>query len=200
MGAAQATAQLTQAVQRRRRGNGLTPGELETRYPSLRSLAKPSGQGARDAWIAVFNARPDLMAALLGDFIKQVHAQPGRIGQRPMPREEQVDFDALVYGDHNDLPLTEVLPKLIQDSERAFVRRVGIMSRTQAQRMLAGQYDPDVQELRAIAAAVGKPASFFLEYRKAMALAAFLNLIEERPGLATRLYRNYLETRLGNQA
>lgn len=181
---------------RRRRGKGLAPEELEQRYPSLRALSQPTGRGARDAWIAVFNARPDAMAALLGDFIKQVHAQPGRIGQRPMPREEQVDFQSLVYGEDNDLPLVDVLPKLIKGSERSFVAAVGMMSRSQVQRMLLGDYDPTVHELRAIAAAVGKPASYFIEYRKAMAFAAFRTMIEERPGLATTLYRRYLEVRM----
>lgn len=183
------------APTRRRRGKGLTPEELEQRYPSLRELSQLSGKGAKGAWIAAFRARPDAMAALLGDFIKQVHARPGRIGQRPMPREEEVDFQALVYGEGNDLPLIEVLPKLIRTSEVMFARRI-MLSRTQTQRLLAGIYDPDVDELRRIAAVVGKPATFFVEYRKAMAFAAFRNLIEERPGLATTLYRRYLEVRI----
>lgn len=185
------------APQRRRRGRGLPTEEMHERYPSLTALARPAGKGARGAWIAAFNARPDAMAALLGDFIKQVHAQPGRIGQRPMPREEHVDFDSLVYGEDNDLPLAEVLPKLMTVSERAFASKVH-MSRTQVQRLLAGQYDPDVRELRLIAAAVRKPAVFFVEYRKAMAIAAFIGLLDEHPGLATTLYRRYLEVRIGD--
>lgn len=136
------------------------------------------------------------MHSLLADFIKQVHAEPGRIGQRPMPKESQVDFQALIYGEDNDLPLVDVLPKLVRVSERMFCIQVH-MSRSQYQRMLKNEYDPDVNELRMIAAAVKKPASYFVEYRKAMAVAAFLNLIEERPGIATALYRKHLEVRLG---
>jgi hypothetical protein len=173
--------------------------EVHARYPSLRALTRPSGRASKNAWIAVFNARPDAMHSLLADFIKQVHAQPGRIGQRPMPREEEVDFHALLYGEDNEEPLTLVLPKLITISERAFVAKVH-MSRTQFQRLLAGEYDPDVNELRQIAAAVKKPPLYFVEYRKAMAVAAFLNLLEERPGIATTLYRQYLESRMGDGA
>jgi hypothetical protein len=180
---------------RRRRNKGVPQEDLEKRFPSLSHLAGPTGRATRLAWVAVFNTRPDAMHSLLADFIKQVHAQPGRIGQRPMPREEQVDFQSLVYGETTDLPLVDVLPKLVKVSERRFCAQVA-MSRAQYQRMLKGEYDPDVNELRLIAKALKKPPTFFLEYRKAMAVAAFLNLLDERPGIATSLYRKYLEVRL----
>ena len=135
------------------------------------------------------------MHSLIADYIKQVHAQPGRIGQRPMPKEEVVDFNGLMYGEQNDLPIHEVLPKIVQVSERMFCSQIH-MSRTQYQRLLAGKYDPDVNEIRAIAKALKRPPTFFAEYRKAMAVAAFINLIDERPGIATSLYRNYLEVRM----
>jgi hypothetical protein len=183
------------APQRRRRGKGMPVDELEARYPSLRALTQPSGRASKNAWLAVFKARPDAMHALLADFIKQVHAQPGRIGQRPMPKEQEVDFNSLVYGEENELPLVDVLPKIMRVSERTFAERVH-MSRTQLQRLLAGEYDPDVNELRVIAAAVKKPPVFFVEYRTAMVVAAFLSLIEAHPGIATSLYRQYLEVQM----
>lgn len=166
------------------------------RYPNLSTLAGPTTAATQQAWVAVFNARPDAMHALLADFIKQVHATPGRIGQRPMPREEEVDFQDLVYGgEENHLPLTEVLPKIMDMSERAMVAQVP-MSKTQWRRVVAGEYDPNVNELRAIAKALKRPPTFFVEYRKAMAVAAFLNLLDERPGIATLIYRKYLEVRM----
>ena len=180
---------------RRRRGKGMPEDEVQARYPSLSALTQPSGKASRDAWVAVFNARPDAMTSLLADFIKQVHAQPGRIGQRPMPREEQVDFQGLIYGEDNEEPMPVVLPKLLTTGERAFAVKVH-MSRTQVQRLLAGDYDPDVYQIRLIAAAVRKPPMFFIEYRKAMVVAAFINLLEVRPGIATTLYRRYLEIRM----
>jgi transcriptional regulator with XRE-family HTH domain len=186
---------VTEESTRKRRQKGIPHEELERRYPSLSYLAGPTGRATKRAWVAVFNTRPDAMHSLLADFIKQVHAQPGRIGQRPMPKEEQVDFEGLLYGEENDLPLVEILPKVVTKSERQMCAEVH-MSRSQYQRMLKGEYDPDVNELRALAKAVKKPPTFFIEYRKAMAVAAFLNLIDERPGIATSLYRKYLEIRL----
>lgn len=185
-------------TQSRTRRKGISDEEMHQQYPSLKSLAAPSSVATRRAWVAVFNVRPDAMHALLADFIKQVHAQPGRIGQRPMPREAEVDFEGLLYGEDNTLSMTEVLPKLMERanlSERAMVKLL-FMARTQFQRLLRGEYHPDANEIRHIAMAVGVSPVFFVEYRKIMAVAAFLNLIEERPGIATLLYRRYLEIRI----
>lgn len=184
-----------EAPPRRRRGRGMPVEELENRYPSLRALTQPPGAAGQGAWTAVFRARPDAMHALLADFIKQVHARPGRIGQRPMPREEEVDFESLVYGEENDVALVDVLPKIMPISARAFAARVH-MSRSQFQRLLVGEYEPDVNELRVIAAAVKKPPSYFVEYRKAMVINAMAQMFDERPGIATSLYRHYLEIRM----
>lgn len=180
---------------RRRRGGGLSQEEMLRTYPVLKHLAGPPGKETQKAWSAVFNTRPDVMHNLLADYFKQAHAQPGRIGQRPMPKEEQVDFQTLVYGEQNDLPLIEVLPKLLTMSERNFATRLN-MSRSQFQRLMKGEYQPNVHELRAIASAVKKPATFFVEYRRAMVVSAFLTLIEDRPGIATTLYKQYLEVRV----
>lgn len=177
----------------RKRG-GIPKEDLEKQYPSLTQLAGPPGKASQKAWIAAFNARPDAMHNLLADYIKQVYATPGRIGQRPMPKEEQVDFKGLIYGEENNLPLHEVLPQLVKVSDRAFCLRIN-MSRRQYQRLLGGEYDPDVAEIRMIAEALKKPPTFFVEYRKAMAVAAFLNMIDDHPGIATSLYRTYLEVR-----
>lgn len=182
-------------AERQKRRKGVPQEELEKRFPSLATLAGPPGRMAQRAWVATFSERPDVMHALLADFIKQAHAQPGRVGQRPMPKEEQVDLNGLLYGEASDLPMTEVLPRIVNMSERAMCSRIN-MSRTQWQRLLRGEYDPDVNEIRNIARALKKPPTFFLEYRKAMAVAAFINLIDERPGIASSLYRKYLEVKL----
>lgn len=191
-------------VERRSR-RGVPPQEIRDRYPSVSVLAGPPGAATRKAWVAVFSARPDVMQSLLTDFIKQAYAQPGRTGQRPMPKEEEVDFQSLIYGgDFTDQPLAKALGKLVKrrrgrSSERAFVAEnlvpAGI-SRSQYQRILAGEYEPNAHEIRTLAKALGKMPTFFVEYRKMMAMAAFLNLINERPEVATMLYRTYLEVRI----
>lgn len=185
---------MTELSSRKRRG--IPREDLNREYPSLSKLTGPADKATKLAWVATFTARPDAMHALLADFIKQVHATPGRIGQRPMPKEELVDFHGLLYGEENDLPLREVLPKLVKISERAFCLKIH-MSRRTYQRLLLGDHDPDVGEIRSIAAALKLPPTYFVEYRKVMATAAFVSLITDRPGIATKLYKQYLEAHVG---
>lgn len=170
----------------------MDPSEAEARWPSLASLAGPVERASRDAWIAVFSERPEVMHRVLRELIKQVYAKPGRTGQRPMPREEEVDFWGLIHGEQTDLPIPEILPKLHNYSERKMCSLVA-MSRAQYQRMLKGEYEPNAFEIREIAKAVGKTPTFFVEYRKIMAISAFVNLLNDRPGIASMLYREYLE-------
>lgn len=180
---------------RRKRGKPMAAEEMAARYPSLQFLSGPPGKVTERAWVAVFNARPDAMTNLLADFIKQVHATPGKIGQRPMPKEDQVDLQSLIYGEENDLPIHQALAKQVAVSERMFCTQIH-MSRTQYQRLLKGEYHPDVNEIRAIAKALKVPPAYFIEYRKAMAISAFINLVESNPGIATTLYRQWLEVQL----
>jgi hypothetical protein len=171
--------------------------EILEKYPSLRTLAVPDEANKR-AWVAVFNARPDAMHALIADFIKQVHAKPGKLGQRPLPKEEQVDFQALMYGDFSDEPLHVLLTRH-PISARNMAMRLK-MNRERVRLMYAGEYIPDVDELRRIAGVFGKPPAYFMEYRKAMAAAAFMNLMDEHPGMAGSIYLNYLEVRMRETA
>ena len=185
---------MTEGREKRKRKEPMSQDEAHRLYPSLKTLAGPIGKATERAWVAAFTTRPDAMHNLLADFIKQAHATPGRIGQRPMPKEEQVDLTSLLYGEMTERPLTEVLSKLVTESERSMCLKVH-MSKTQWRRVLSGEYEPTVRELRTIAAAVGKPATFFLEYRLAMATAAFVNMISQHPRMATALYRQHLEIR-----
>jgi len=170
--------------------------DLRKRFPSLRSLSSvPEKQGER-AWIAAFTHRPEALEDLLSDLIKQAYAKPGRIGQRPMPKEEEVNLDALLSGEYTDEPLAVALPKLVKVSQRAFCAKVYMSKRTYQRIFLPDgdplKYYPDMQLLQRIAEAVRKPPSYFLEYRLMAAQAAFLQLIVDRPAVATRLYREYL--------
>jgi len=116
------------------------------------------------------------------------------VGQRPMPREEEVDLDALIYGQVSNEPLTEALPKLMTMSERRLAQAIHV-SKTMMQRILSGAYEPDVDQIRRIAAAVNVPPTFFREYRIAMVVSAIHNVIDQNPNVATALYRRYLMVR-----
>jgi hypothetical protein len=183
------------------RGRAKTPSydinDLKAKFPSLKTLAAPPGKAGERAWVAAFTHRPEALEGILSDLIKQAYAKPGRIGQRPMPKEEEVNLETLLSGEYTDEPLTVALPKLVKISERAFCSKIYMNRRTYQRMFLADgdplRYHPDMELLQRIAEAVKKPPSYFLEYRLMAAQAAFLRLITDRPVIATRLYRDYLE-------
>lgn len=182
----------------RKRQRSVDREEIQAEYPRLNDLLGPPRSALSQSWIAAFSEEPQAMYSILADIIKLAHVKPGRVGQRPMPREEEVDLDALIYGQVSNEPLPDVLPRLMHISERQFAARVK-MSRTQVQRMIAGTYEPDLDQLRRIAAAVNVPPTYFREYRMMMVVAALHNIMEDNPNVATALYRRYLEVKANNE-
>lgn len=179
------------------KGPSYSIDELREQFPSLKTLAAPASKAGERAWVAAFTDRPEALEGILSDLIKQAYAKPGRIGQRPMPREADVNLEALLSGEYTDEPITVALPKLLKISVRAFCQKIHI-SRRMYQRMFLREgdpdrYHPDMALIQRIAGAVGKAPSYFVEYRLIAAQAAFIQLITEKPVVATRLYREYLE-------
>jgi transcriptional regulator with XRE-family HTH domain len=179
------------------KGPSYSLDELQEQYPSLKTLASPAAKASQRAWVAAFTHRPEALEGMLSDLIKQAYAKPGRIGQRPMPKEEEVNLEALLQGEYTEDPINIALPKLVKLSQVEFCKKIRI-SRRMYQRMFLPdsdpeKYFPDMEIIQRIASAVGKPPSFFLEYRLIAAQAAFLKLIQDRPVVATRIYREYLE-------
>lgn len=171
---------------------------LAGEFPSLRTLAAPPGKAAQRSWVAAFTERPEALEGILSDLIKQAYARPGRIGQRPMPKEEEVNLDALLHGEYTEEPLTDFLAREVPHGRHSqFAARI-LMSRRTYQRMFlpethAQRYWPTMGEVERMAEVFKKPPSYFLEYRLLAAQAAFLRLITDRPVIATRIYRDYLE-------
>lgn len=170
----------------RRKRKGLTDEQMLVRFPVLRNLIGPNASA--DAWEDQLIARPDAVTAMLGDLIKHTYAVQGRVGQRPMPLEADVDLGDLVYGEVSEEPLVEILPDLIArvGSQRAFADKV-MMSRTQLQRVLSGEVLPDKAQFDRIAKAVRKSPMYFMEYRKVVALQLLSDAIDERPVMAMRI-------------
>lgn len=172
--------------------------ELYDKYPTLRGLVGlPSRYGdSREDWDALFAEEPDGMLRIFADIIKSEYAAKGRVGQRPMPREEEVNVRQFLSGDFTDRPMHEVLPRLMPVSRREFATRVG-MSWTQFRRVLAGEVVPDPSQIRRIAKELNRSPLFFLEYRKMMMVSAMANLFESNPELMNSLVARYVRTRTG---
>lgn len=167
-------------------------------YPSLRTLTGPTAKAVEKSWVAAFTTSPEALETMLSDLIKQAYAKPGRIGQRPMPREEEVNLSALLHGEYTDDPIATVLSKKVKlGYHKMFAEKI-FMSRRMYQRMFLpddhpDRYHPTMQDIERIAEALSKPPSYFVEYRLMAAQAAFARLITERPVIATRLYRDFLQ-------
>lgn len=170
---------------------GWSDEQVFEKFPYMRDIVGPQKKQNGEGWDALFDARPDMMHAIFADIIKQTYATPSRVGQRPMPREEDVDLDWLMDSDPNREPLTAVLPKLVKVSERKFCDSIS-MSRATYQRMLKGEYDPDIDQLRRIANAIGKPPSYFIEYRRRLLFSALGRMLVREPQILDMLFYSYV--------
>lgn len=173
--------------------------ELETladQFGSVAHLAASDTDHTR-AWAAVFRAKPEVMHAILADYVKHRYAVPGVVGQRPMPREGDVDIEELLRGPGiNMAPIAEVLPALMPTGKVKFARKVCLpVERLNA--ILAGRYTPTVPELRLIAEAVGRSPAHFIEYRRQLVLDAMDHLFTSQPQIATSLYRKFVQSHPG---
>jgi transcriptional regulator with XRE-family HTH domain len=171
-------------------------------YPGIPSLVGDhpvkTARAISSEWEAEFARSPDAMHVIISDFIKRVYAQPGKVGQRPMPESGKVDFYGLMYGEGNEDKIYDVMRRLMAKysiSERDLECLID-MSRSQIHRTLKGDYIPNVHEIRQIAVALKVTPTYFVEYRQAMVLVAFVKMITENPEIATNLYLKYLKTRI----
>ena len=168
--------------------------DLFDRFPSLRPLIGPTQ--SRAEWDALFSLEPDGMLRIFSDIIKSEYAIKGRVGQRPMPRETDVNVQQFLSNDYTDLPIDQALPRLMKVSRRAFAAEVG-MSWTQFRRVLKGEFVPDPSQIRRIAKAANCSPLYFVEYRRMMLVTAMVNLFEVNPELMNSLVSRYVRTRAG---
>jgi hypothetical protein len=172
--------------------------EMYGLYPSLKNLSDPVQRSKLKAWTAAFTEKPEAVEDLLQDIVKQAYAKPGRIGQRPMPEEADVDLDALIFGEYSEDPIHIALPPLVKVSGREFAKKISINRRYYQMMLLPedhpDKYHPDMYTIKKIADAVGKPPSYFREWRILSVHNALINYLTAHPGAVTNLYKTYVES------
>ena len=165
-------------------------GQLAEEIPTVQALAASDADHAV-SWAATFRARPEVMHAILADYVKHKYAVPGTVGQRPMPREADVDVEDLLRGPEvNMRPLAEVLPGLMPVSKTRFAKDT-YMPVTRLNAILDGR-PVTLQEVRLIAAAVHRNPAYFVEYRQLLVMEALDQLFTRQPNMATHLYRKFV--------
>lgn len=164
--------------------------QLAEEIPSVERLAAP-GADHGAAWAAEFRVRPEVMHAILADYVKHKYAVPGTVGQRPMPREADVDVEDLLRGPEvNMRPLAEVLPDLVTTSKTQFAKQT-YMPVARLNALLAGR-QVTLQEVRHIATALNRNPAYFVEYRQLLVMEALDHLFTKQPNLSTHLYRKFV--------
>lgn len=175
------------------RGHGWSEEKIFSHFPYMRAIVGPERLPEGRGWDALFDANPDMVQAIFADIIKQTYATPGKVGQRPMPAEEDIieDLDWIFESEPNREPMSACLPKLMKTSERNFCTKIN-MSRRTFQRLLLNDYTPDINEIRQIAQAVDKPPAFFVEYRRRMLFSALGHMIMTQPQFVDWLYSAFI--------
>lgn len=173
------------------KGRMVADEEIQGRFPFLRMIVGdhklPNGAG----WEVLFEHQPDIIHAILADVVKHSNAQPGKVGQRPTPREETVpDIIHLVRMEQNNDPLEIELPRIMKVrglSERKLQERLSISRRT-LQRLIEGDYDPPLSVLEELSDALSVSPSHWVEYRAKIVLAAVVTVFLQQPSKLNHLF------------
>lgn len=146
-------------------------------------------------WVQVFDDEPEVMGRILQDVTRSMQATPGKPGPRPVldRRRAQPVVDRWLGKDPRHrpyavLPFPEAFKLLVEDrSVRHVAGRLG-WPKTRVARLLTGEAQPMAVEMEHIAQVFEKSPSYFLEYRIAWAVTAFLSSLEASPEQTIRVY------------
>lgn len=159
--------------------------------------AFPHGPHAGLDWKVAFDRDVDLAGRILRDVLKADQAVPGRPGPRPaldVSRAEPT-VDEWMGKDptarpYSMLPFCAAFKLLIGDHSLRQVERRAKMSRNQLARLLHGDIQPTGEQMEAIAAAFGKKASWFVEYRIGSVAAAIVHKLTTNPEGSVKAYES----------
>lgn len=114
-----------------------------------------------------------VFAAIMRDLLKVDQAVPGKPGPRPaLDYRRGVESLRKFSGqDHTTLPFVDAFRILVGGLSLTQVARRTKLARSRVYRLLQGDIEPQIADLRAIAEGFKKHASFFAEYRSAYVLA-----------------------------
>jgi transcriptional regulator with XRE-family HTH domain len=175
-----------------RRLNGRSSVSWDER---MRTIRKVFPTTANLDWVQVFDDEPEVMGRILQDVTRSMQATPGKPGPRPVldRRRAQPVVDRWLGKDpkkrpYSVLPFPEAFKLLVADrSVRHVAVRLG-WTKSRVARLLAGDQQPVAVDMEEIAAAFDKSPSYFLEYRIAWSVTAFLSSLEASPEQTVRVY------------
>lgn len=142
-------------------------------------------------WKSAFDRDMDLLGRVLRDILKVDQTEQGRPGPRP-----SLDYDQgmrrlrqILGEDYSMLPFSEAFKILAGTrSVRHLSTKTGL-SKSNIQRLLEGNADPDMDTLQRVARSFDKHPSFFVEYRLLYIARTILNKLGDAPEATINIYR-----------
>jgi transcriptional regulator with XRE-family HTH domain len=149
----------------------------------------PSARGLD--WKSAFDRDMDLLGRVLRDILKVDQTEQGRPGPRP-----SLDYEhgtrrlrQILGEDYSMLPFSEAFKILAGTrSVRHLSTKTGL-SKSNVQRLLEGNADPDIDTLQRVAQSFEKHPSFFLEYRLFYIARTILDKLSDAPEATINIYR-----------
>lgn len=158
----------------------------------------PSTQMGEEQWLQFFDSSEGAhaMGRILGDIFDFVKAEEEReagvhrMGRRPRRDGSLQDVYNTVFPQAYAMdPFREAMEKLLNGrSRRSFAPKVP-MTQTMFNRLLRGDFEPDMQMLEAIASAAKVHPSFFLEWRAMYVSQQIERVLRARPNVGVKAYR-----------
>lgn len=145
---------------------------VKANYARAKELYPSCGMGEAE-WVAVFDAHPDIMWAIVGDIYDAVKTEQEkdagirRMGRRPARQADSMDevYATVFPQQYNMDPFPMAFAQLLQGrSQRAVAQRIPCDQAT-ISRLLSGKKIPDLAMLERIADACRVPPHYFVEYR-----------------------------------
>lgn len=133
---------------------------------------------------------PDILGRLLKDILKVDQIEPGRAGPRPnLDYERGMQTWREITGqDYCELPFTQALRVLSKGQAVRVVARKANVTKTRMDRLMRGVDRPTADDMRSIAAAYGKKAAFFAEYRAEYIMASIATRLAQEPEMTIAIY------------
>lgn len=150
--------------------------------------------GMRDADWNIILRDHDIFGRILKDVLKVDQIQAGRPGPRPnLETERGMQTWREVNGDYSELPFAEAFRVLTRNhSVRAIARRTSL-AKSRVDRLRQGTIQPDINDLRAIAAGYKKKPAYFVEYRAEYIVAAIATRLHNEHELTVAIYRKLVQ-------
>lgn len=171
----------------------------------------PSTAMGEQAWVKVFDERPDIMWRLLGDMYDVVKAEEDkRLGRRAMgrrPGRRGVSltelYDVVFREPFSNDPFETALAKLMTGKSLSEIARLVPCDKGYLSRVLSGKVPLTLVLMERVAISVDVHPSYFMEWRAKYLSGLVENVLTARPHLAighmqrVRAGRRNLEERNG---